>query len=114
MSMETTAWTQLHSVMNAQQDRRPFARATLRRIARVRPPAPAPHRPRSSLLSVVTALLAVATPVLAGRVVDAIVSGGDDRARSSGSPLLIALIAVCRGGARAARPAGCRRRSARG
>lgn len=33
MSMETTAWTQLHSVMNAQADRRPLARATLRRIA---------------------------------------------------------------------------------
>jgi hypothetical protein len=33
MSMETTAWTQLHSVMTAQQERRPLARATLRRIA---------------------------------------------------------------------------------
>ncbi|MEU8979636.1 ABC transporter ATP-binding protein [Streptomyces sp. NPDC048309] len=75
--METTAWTQLHSVMNAQQERRPFARATLRRIAAFA----RPHRRRIGqfvVLSVVTALLAVATPVLAGRVVDAIVSHGDE------------------------------------
>lgn len=77
MSMETTAWTQLHSVMNAQQERRPFARATLRRIAAFA----RPHRRRIGqfvVLSVITALLAVATPVLAGRVVDAIVSRGDE------------------------------------
>ncbi|MFG2421504.1 ABC transporter ATP-binding protein [Streptomyces sp. NPDC048448] len=75
--METTAWTQLHSVMNAQQERRPFARATLRRIAAFA----RPHRRRIGqfvVLSVITALLAVATPVLAGRVVDAIVSRGDE------------------------------------
>lgn len=77
MSMETTAWTQLHSVMNAQQERRPFDPATLRRIAAFA----SPHRRRIAqfvLLSVVTALLAVATPVLAGRVVDAIVTHGDE------------------------------------
>ncbi|MCX4993789.1 ABC transporter transmembrane domain-containing protein, partial [Streptomyces sp. NBC_00568] len=77
MSMETTAWTQLHSVMNAQQERRPFDRATLRRIAAFA----RPHRRRIVqfvLLSVVTALLAVATPVLAGHVVDAIVKHGDE------------------------------------
>ncbi|MGY5012081.1 ABC transporter ATP-binding protein [Streptomyces sp. 900105755] len=76
MSMETTAWTQLHSVMTAQQERRPFDRATLRRIAAFA----RPHRAgivRFVLLGVVTALLAVATPVLAGHVVDAIVSGHD-------------------------------------
>ncbi|MGV9702302.1 ABC transporter ATP-binding protein [Streptomyces sp. NPDC003483] len=75
--METTAWTQLHSVMTAQQERRPFARATLHRIAAFA----RPHRRRIGqfvILSVVTALLAVATPVLAGRVVDAIVSHGDE------------------------------------
>ncbi|MEU0437671.1 ABC transporter ATP-binding protein [Streptomyces sp. NPDC006290] len=75
--METTAWTQLHSVMNAQQERRPFDPATLRRIAAFA----SPHRRRIAqfvLLSVVTALLAVATPVLAGRVVDAIVTHGDE------------------------------------
>ncbi|WP_190329512.1 ABC transporter ATP-binding protein [Streptomyces venezuelae] len=76
MSMETTAWTQMYSVMNAQQDRRPFARATLRRIGTFA----RPHRRRIwqfVLLSVLTALLAVATPVLAGNVVTAIVSGSD-------------------------------------
>ncbi|MGW2959161.1 ABC transporter ATP-binding protein [Streptomyces sp. NPDC001220] len=74
--METTAWTQLHSVMTAEQERRPFDRATLRRIAAFA----RPHRGgivRFVLLGVVTALLAVATPVLAGHVVDAIVSGHD-------------------------------------
>ncbi|QDQ16708.1 ABC transporter ATP-binding protein [Streptomyces spectabilis] len=74
--METTAWTQMYSVMNAQQERRPFARATLRRIAAFA----RPHRRRITqfvLLSVVTAVLAVATPILAGHVVDAIVSGAD-------------------------------------
>ncbi|WP_306335596.1 ABC transporter ATP-binding protein [Streptomyces sp. KL118A] len=76
MSMETTAWTQMYSVMHAQQDRRPFARATLRRIGTFA----RPHRRRIwqfVLLSIVTALLAVATPVLAGNVVTAIVSGSD-------------------------------------
>ncbi|GAB2761921.1 ABC transporter ATP-binding protein [Streptomyces bullii] len=92
MSMETTAWTQLHSVMTAQQERRPFARATLRRIGAFA----RPHRRRIAwfvLLGVVTALLAVATPVLAGRVVDAIVSNGDEGTVVR-LALLIALIAV--------------------
>ncbi|MDQ0407724.1 MULTISPECIES: ABC transporter ATP-binding protein [unclassified Streptomyces] len=92
MSMETTAWTQLHSVMNAEQERRPLARATLRRIGAFAHP----HRTRIVrfvLLGVVTALLAVATPVLAGRVVNAIVSGGDE-GRVVRLALLIALIAV--------------------
>ncbi|MFJ6657498.1 ABC transporter ATP-binding protein [Streptomyces sp. NPDC091377] len=77
MSMETTAWMQLQNVMNAHESRRPLARATLRRIAVFA----RPHRRRIIqfvLLGVVTALLAVATPVLAGRVVDAIVSGGEE------------------------------------
>jgi len=92
MSMETTAWTQLHSVMTAQQERRPVARATLRRIAAFA----RPHRARIAqfvLLGVVTALLAVATPLLAGHVVDAIVSGGD-QGTVVRLALLIALIAV--------------------
>lgn len=96
MSMETTAWTQLHSVMYAQADRRPLARATLRRIAAFA----RPHRAgivRFVLLGVVTALLAVATPVLAGRVVDAIVSGHDPGTVVHLS-LLIALVAVAEAG----------------
>jgi len=96
MSMETTAWTQLHSVMYAQADRRPLARATLRRIAAFA----RPHRSgivRFVLLGVVTALLAVATPVLAGRVVDAIVSGHDSGTVVRLS-LLIALVALAEAG----------------
>ncbi|MGW2590579.1 ABC transporter ATP-binding protein [Streptomyces sp. NPDC001515] len=96
MSMEVTAWSSMHSAMNAQEDRRPFSRATVRRIA-------AFARPRRGevyrylLLSVVMALLAVATPVLAGKVVDAIVQG-----KESGTvtrlALLIAVIAVAEAG----------------
>lgn len=84
--MEVTAWTSLHSVMNAQQDKRPFSRATLRRIAAFA----RPHRTQLVqflLLSVVTALLAVATPVLSGRVVDAIVKG-----KASGTVTALALL----------------------
>ncbi|WP_330462045.1 ABC transporter ATP-binding protein/permease [Streptomyces sp. NBC_00820] len=94
--METTAWTQLHSVMTAQQERRPFARATLRRIAAFA----RPHRSgiaRFVLLGVVTALLAVATPVLAGRVVDAIVAGHDSGTVVRLS-LLIAVVALAEAG----------------
>ncbi|MEU6218660.1 ABC transporter ATP-binding protein [Streptomyces sp. NPDC047022] len=90
--METTAWQQLHSVMTAQQERRPFARATLSRIGAFA----RPHRPRIAqfvVVSVVTALLAVATPVLAGHVVDAIVSHGD-RGTVVRLSLFIALIAL--------------------
>ncbi|MET8826899.1 ABC transporter ATP-binding protein [Streptomyces sp. NPDC004610] len=90
--METTAWSQLQSVMNAQQGRRPLARATLARVAVFA----RPHRRRITqfvLLGVATALLAVATPVLAGRVVDTIVSGGEADTVVH-LALLIALIAV--------------------
>ncbi|MFD6422666.1 ABC transporter ATP-binding protein [Streptomyces sp. NPDC060198] len=92
MDMEFTAWSSLHSVMNAERDRRPFSRATLRRIVDFA----RPHRRRLLrflVASVAGALLAVATPVLAGKVVDAIVRGGpsDTVVRLA---LLIALIAV--------------------
>jgi ABC-type multidrug transport system fused ATPase/permease subunit len=75
MSMEMAAWNSLYHAMNAQDERRPFSMATLRRIlgfAR-------PHRGRLLAfiaLSVVGAVLAVATPVLAGDVVDTITQGG--------------------------------------
>ncbi|WP_328504808.1 ABC transporter ATP-binding protein/permease [Streptomyces sp. NBC_00457] len=90
--MEITAWTQLQSVMSAQQERRPLARATLRRIGAFA----RPHRVRIIRfvgLGVLTALLAVATPVLAGYIVDAIVTG-DDEGTVVRLALLIALIAV--------------------
>jgi len=74
MTMEMAAWHSLYGTMNAQQDRRPFSKATLRRIATFA----RPHRFSLLcflLLSVVSAVLAVATPVLAGQVVDAIIGG---------------------------------------
>ncbi|MEO3801954.1 ABC transporter ATP-binding protein [Nonomuraea sp. B1E8] len=70
MSMEMTAWHQLYS-MNNRQERRSVSRATLRRIAAFA----RPHRRRITLfllLSVVMAGLAVGSPLLAGRVIDAI------------------------------------------
>ena len=69
--MEVTAWTSLHHAMHEDPDRRPFSRATLRRIGRFA----RPHRRALLLfvvLSVMLAALAVATPILAGEVVDAI------------------------------------------
>ncbi|MEV5593748.1 ABC transporter ATP-binding protein [Streptomyces sp. NPDC052496] len=96
MDMEVTAWHSLHSALNAQQDRRPFSRATLRRIVAFA----RPHRRALTwflVLSTVTAVLAVATPLLAGRVVDAIEGGG-----AAGTVLglagLIAAIALAEAG----------------
>jgi ABC-type multidrug transport system fused ATPase/permease subunit len=74
MSMEMAAWNSMYHAMHQQDDKRPFKLATLRRIARFA----RPHRRALTgflLISVVTAVLAVATPVLAGRVVNAIVDG---------------------------------------
>ncbi|MGW8883773.1 ABC transporter ATP-binding protein [Streptomyces sp. NPDC055749] len=96
MSMEMTAWSSLHSAMNAQDDRRPFSRKTLRRIASFAHP----HRRqiyRFLALSVITALLAVATPVLAGQVVDAIIQGRDTGVVTR-IAALIAVIAVAEAG----------------
>ncbi|MCF6524991.1 ABC transporter ATP-binding protein [Streptomyces sp. JJ36] len=76
MSMEMTAWSALRNVRGATDDQRPFSRATLGRIVRFA----RPHHRRILLfllLSTVLAMLAVATPLLAGRVVDAIVGGAD-------------------------------------
>ncbi len=72
--MEVTAWVSMYNAMHAPDDKRPFSRATLRRIMAFA----RPHRVRLTwflVLSVVMAVLAVATPVLAGRVVNAIVDG---------------------------------------
>ncbi|MCW2140887.1 ABC-type multidrug transport system, ATPase and permease component [Actinoplanes cyaneus] len=68
------AWNSMYHAMHQQEDKRPFSRAALRRIARFA----RPHRRALTgflLVSVVTAVLGVAVPVLAGRVVDAIVDG---------------------------------------
>ncbi|GAB3748852.1 ABC transporter ATP-binding protein [Microlunatus parietis] len=72
--MEIVAWNSLYNAMHAAQDRRPFSRATLRRIFGF-------VRDRRwqligfVVLSVVTAVLAVATPLLAGQVVNALFAG---------------------------------------
>ncbi|WP_376706464.1 ABC transporter ATP-binding protein [Actinophytocola algeriensis] len=90
--METTAWMSLYNTMNRTDDRRPFSMATLRRIGRFAQP----HRRLLTwflLLSVVTAVLAVATPVLAGWVVDAIVARSSLRVVVV-LAVLIAVIAV--------------------
>src|SRR5918999_830191 len=58
MDMEVTAWMSLYKTMHAQQDRRPFSKATLKRIGAFA----RPHRRELAwflLLSVVTALLAI-------------------------------------------------------
>ncbi|GAA0232300.1 ABC transporter ATP-binding protein [Cryptosporangium japonicum] len=92
MSMEMTAWNSLYHAMHASEERRPFSRATLRRIGGFA----RPHRRELLLfigLSVAGALLAVATPVLAGRVVDAIV-GSEPTAVLVRLAVLIAVIAV--------------------
>ncbi|MFC9516586.1 ABC transporter ATP-binding protein [Nocardiaceae bacterium NPDC056970] len=96
MSMEVTAWNAMYNAMHAQQDSRPFSRATLRRVAGYA----RPHRSHIAwylVLSVVTAALAVATPILAGRVVDAIVAG-DETAVVVRLALLIAAIALLEAG----------------
>jgi ABC-type multidrug transport system fused ATPase/permease subunit len=92
MSMEMTAWNALYNARHAKDDKRPFSRETFRRIAGFA----GPHR--SALvaflvLSVLTALLAVATPVLAGRVITEITDGAGEGTVVRLS-LLIAAIAV--------------------
>jgi ATP-binding cassette, subfamily B, bacterial len=78
MSMEMAAWTSLYHAMTAQEEKRPFSMATVRRIAAFAGPLRG-QLAWFSTLSVVGAALAVATPLLAGRVVDAIVSSAPYR-----------------------------------
>ncbi|WP_280192885.1 ABC transporter ATP-binding protein [Nocardia farcinica] len=78
MSIESVAWSQMYRQANAPEEQRPFRAATAERILRFA----APHRRRIGvflLFSVVAAVLAVATPVLAGRVVDGIVGASPPR-----------------------------------
>ena len=91
MDMQMTAWMSLRSASHA-AEQRPFSRATLRRIAEFA----RPHRAKIGgflALSVVGAVLGVATPVLAGQVVDNIVEGAATRTVVL-LALLIAVIAV--------------------
>ena len=96
MDMEVTAWTSMYNAMHAQPDKRPFSRAVVKRILEFA----RPHRTRLIrflVLTVLGAALAVATPVLAGRVVNAIVSKDDPQLvyRLTG---LIAVIALLEAG----------------
>ena len=96
MSMESVAWSQMYRSSRAPTEARRFTMATVRRIAAFA----RPHRRMLAgflALSVVSAVLAVATPVLAGRVVDEIVGGAEPRVVVS-LAVLIAVIAVADAG----------------
>ncbi len=92
MSMETTAWMSLHSAMTADSSKRTISSGILRRIVEFSRPL----RKRLLsfvLLSIVMAVLTVATPILAGRVIDAI-AGHQKVGVVIGLAVLIAIIAV--------------------
>jgi ATP-binding cassette subfamily B protein len=77
MDMGFSHWMALESAMHGERSRRRFTKATLRRIAVFA----RPHRKALVaflVLSVVSAVLAVATPVLAGWVVDALIKDGSE------------------------------------
>ncbi|WP_116247348.1 ABC transporter ATP-binding protein [Nocardiopsis sp. FIRDI 009] len=74
MSMEMAAWNSVYHAMHAREDQHPFSPPVLRRIASFARPHTR-HLTWFLTLSVATAVLAVASPLLAGRVVDAIVEG---------------------------------------
>ncbi|WP_285250543.1 ABC transporter ATP-binding protein [Pseudarthrobacter sp. fls2-241-R2A-168] len=96
MSMEGVAWSSLYKITRAKSGSQPFSKATLKRVlgfAR-------PHQGKLVAfvaLSVVMAFLAVATPVLAGQVVDAIVAKAatEEVVRLA---VLIAVVAVAEAG----------------
>ncbi|WP_345710672.1 ABC transporter ATP-binding protein [Kineococcus glutinatus] len=95
--MESTAWSVLYGAAYGQQDQRPFSRATLRRVLAFA----RPHRARIArfvAVGVLEAVLTVATPLLAGRVVNAVVAG-EPADVVVGLALLIAAIAVLEAGA---------------
>ena len=90
--MNFSHWMALESAMQGKQKRHPFNRQTLRRVWQFA----ARHRRSLTVfvaLSVVAAVLTVATPVLAGMVVDSIVKG-QSTSRVIWLAILIALIAV--------------------
>ena len=92
MQMDFGHWMALESAMQGDQAKRRFSRATLRRVVDFA----RPHRRALTgflALSVVGAVLTVATPVLAGQVVDEIV-GGQDQDRVITLALIITAIAL--------------------
>ncbi|CAM3094207.1 putative ABC transporter ATP-binding protein [Arthrobacter ulcerisalmonis] len=96
MSMERVAWGSLYNITRAESGSKPFSKVTLKRVVAFA----RPYRNKLIafvLLSVAMAFLAVATPVLAGQVVDAIVakSGFELILQLA---LLIAVVAVAEAG----------------
>jgi ATP-binding cassette, subfamily B, bacterial len=92
MDMGFSHWMALESAMHGERSRKRFTKQTLRRIATFA----RPHRKALVaflLLSVVSAILAVATPVLAGWVVDALIKDGSE-GRVLFLAAAIALVAV--------------------
>ncbi len=96
MSMDRVAWSSLYNITRAKSGSQPFSKETLKRVlgfAR-------PHRTRLIafvLASIAGAFLAVATPVLAGRVVDTIIAGSD-AGEVIWLAVLIAIVAVAEAG----------------
>jgi ABC-type multidrug transport system fused ATPase/permease subunit len=86
----------MRSAMLASQEQRPVTRVTLKRVAAFA----RPHKRKLIfflVLSVITAILAVATPLLAGRVVNAIVAGSSERT-VIGLAVIIGAIAIAEAG----------------
>jgi ATP-binding cassette subfamily C protein len=74
MSMDRVAWTSLYNIARAKSGSKPFSKDTLKRVLGFAKP----HKGKLLafvLASIAGAVLAVATPVLAGQVVDAIIAG---------------------------------------
>lgn len=96
MSMDRVAWGSLHTITRAKSGSKPFSKDTLKRVLGF-------ARPHSGkllafvALSIAMAFLAVATPVLAGQVVDAIVARAGE-AEVIRLAVLIALVAVAEAG----------------
>ncbi|MGM0931674.1 MAG: ABC transporter ATP-binding protein [Actinomycetota bacterium] len=95
MSMEGAAWSSLYRLSHS-KDQKSFSRETVRRTFAFA----APYKAKITvfvLISVVTAALAVATPVLAGQVVDAIVAKTGIE-RVTWLAVVIALVAIADAG----------------
>jgi len=92
MQMDFSHWMALESAMHGEPQKRSISRATLRRVWAFA----APHR-RALIaflcFSAISAVLTVATPVLAGEVVDALIEEGSEK-RVITLALLIAAIAL--------------------
>ncbi|WP_426302310.1 ABC transporter ATP-binding protein [Arthrobacter sp. R-11] len=96
MSMDRVAWTSLYNITRAKSGSQPFSKETLKRVLAFAKP----HRSRLIafvLASIAGAILAVATPVLAGRVVDTIIAGSG-AGEVIWLAVLIAIVAVAEAG----------------